>query len=132
MKKTIAAMITTLCFTLPALAEQTPQPAPAKEVQIGVNSVYVPGGFDSNSDAFVVVNGIFPSGCYKWGRAEVSHKDTFNHEVKSIAQVSQGMCIMVMVPFQSEVRLGKFAAGEHTLRFMNGDGTYIERTLKIE
>jgi hypothetical protein len=39
---------------------------------------------------------------------------------------------MVLVPFQKEVRLGKFEAGKHTLRFENGDGTYFEKTLVIE
>lgn len=110
-------------------AQQNPQ---EKEVQIGLSGVYVPGGFDSSSDAFVVVNGIFPNGCYRWSRAEVTNVDDFTHEVKSMAAVSQGMCIMVLVPFQKEVRLGKFPSGNHTLRFANGDGTYFEKNLKVE
>ena len=113
-----------------AAAEQS---APAeKEVQIGINGVYVPGGFDSASDVFVVVNGIFQNGCYKWKRAEVTHGDTYSHQIKSIASVSQGMCLMVLVPFQKEVRLGKFSSGTHTLRFENGDGTYVEKTMIVE
>lgn len=125
-----ALIFTTLVaiFAAPAFAE-TPS---TKEVQIGINSVYVPGGFDSASDVFVVVNGIFPNGCYKWGRAEVTDQDPFHHEIKSIADVTQGMCIMVLVPFQKEVRLGRFASGKHNLRFLNGDGTYIEKALVIE
>ena len=126
--------LTSLFFAMmlsaaPAFAEQT---APTKEVQIGINNVYIPGGFDSNSDVFVVVNGVFPNGCYKWGRADVNHVDSLTHEIKSIAQVSQGMCIMVMMPFQEEIRLGKFAPGKHTLRFVNGDGTFLEKTMDIE
>lgn len=109
------------------------QQAPVeKEVQIGINGVYVPGGFDTASDVFVVVNGIFQNGCYKWKRADVDHKDSFNHEIKSVASVSQGMCLMVLIPFQKEVRLGKFSAGKHTLRFENGDGTYLEKSLIVE
>lgn len=110
-------------------SQQSPQ---EKEVQIGLSGVYVPGGFDSSSDAFVVVNGIFPNGCYRWSRADVSNVNDFTHEIKSVAAVSQGMCIMVLVPFQKEVRLGKFTSGNHTLRFSNGDGTYFEKTLKVE
>ncbi len=107
--------------------------APAeKEIQIGINDVYVPGGFDSNSNVFVVANGIFPNSCYRWKRSEVSNLDTFTHEVKSIASVSQGMCLMVMVPFTKEVSLGKFASGKHLLRFMNGDGTFLEKSISIE
>lgn len=103
-----------------------------REVQIGINGVYVPGGFDSASDVFVVVNGIFQNGCYKWKRADVNHKDGYTHQIKSIASVSEGMCVMVLIPFQKEVRLGKFAPGKHTLRFENGDGTYLEKSMVIE
>lgn len=117
-------------FGMNAFAEQS---APVeKEVQIGINGVYVPGGFDTASDVFVVVNGIFQNGCYKWKRADVDHKDNFSHEIKSVASVSQGMCLMVLIPFQKEVRLGKFSAGKHTLRFENGDGTYLEKSLIVE
>lgn len=105
---------------------------PEKEVQIGVNDAYIPGGFDINSDVYVVTNGIFPNGCYKWKRAEVNHADPYMHEVKSVATVSQGMCLMVLVPFTKEVKLGKFAAGKHTLRFLNGDGTYLEKSMVVE
>ncbi|WP_415063618.1 hypothetical protein, partial [Bdellovibrio sp.] len=103
MSVVLAAMVS---FSFNAFAEQS---APVeKEVQIGISGVYVPGGFDSSSDVFVVVNGIFQNGCYKWKRADVSHQDAFSHEIKSIASVSQGMCLMVLIPFQKEVRLGKF------------------------
>jgi hypothetical protein len=109
------------------------QVAPAeREVQIGISGVYVPGGFDSASDVFVVVNGVFQNGCYKWKRADVVNKDEYNHVVKSVASVSEGMCIMVLIPFQKEVRLGKFAPGKHNLRFENGDGTYLEKSVNIE
>jgi hypothetical protein len=124
----LAAVLVT--FGLNAFADQTS--SADKEVQVGINGVYVPGGFDSSSDTYVVVNGVFQNGCYKWNRAEVENKDTFNHSVKSIASVSQGMCIMVLVPFQKEVRLGKFATGKHNLRFENGDGTYFDKTLVVE
>lgn len=107
------------------------QPA-EKDVKIGITGVYVPGGFDSTSDSYVVVNGIFQNGCYKWKNADVVHKTATEHEITSIASVSQGMCIMVLIPFQKDIHLGQLAAGKHTLRFLNGDGTYLERSLNIE
>lgn len=103
-----------------------------KEVVVGINGAYVPAGFDSASDTYVVVNGIFQNGCYKWKRAEVSNTDTFTHEVRSIASVSQGMCLMVLVPFQKEIRLGQMPSGNHTIRFLNGDGTYLEKSMVVE
>ncbi len=105
---------------------------PPREVVIGLNDVYVPAGFDSEADSYVIVNGIFPNGCYRWSKAEVKSDGPFNHEVKSKALVSQGMCIMVLIPFTKEVRLGKLASGSHKLKFTNGDGTWIEKTLKVE
>ena len=105
---------------------------PPREVVIGLNDVYVPAGFDSEADAYVIVNGILPNGCYRWSGVEVKNDGQFNHEVKSKALVSQGMCIMVLIPFTKEVRLGKLASGEHKLKFVNGDGTWIEKTLKVE
>jgi hypothetical protein len=103
-----------------------------KEVTVGINGAYIPAGFDSASDAYVVVNGVFQNGCYKWKRAEINNKDSFTHEVVSIASVSQGMCLMVLVPFQKEIRMGQMASGNHTIRFLNGDGTYLEKSMIVE
>lgn len=103
-----------------------------RSVQIGISGVFVPGGFDSSTDAYVVVNGVFQNGCYKWNRAEVNNVDDFNHEVKSFATVNQGMCIMVLIPYQKEVRLGHLNTGKHNLKFLNGDGTYLEKQLIVE
>ncbi len=103
-----------------------------KLIQVGISDVFIPAGFDSTSDAYVVASGVFPNGCYRWSHAEVTHKDTNVHEVRSMANVSQGMCIMVLVPFSKAVKLGKFASGKHTLKFLNGDGTYLEKSLTIE
>jgi hypothetical protein len=103
-----------------------------KDVAVGVSDVFVPGGFDSSSDAYVVATGVFPNGCYAWKGASVDHKTAFMHEVKTYATVSEGMCIMVLVPFTKEIALGKMASGKHTLRFLGGDGTYMEKAMAIE
>lgn len=105
---------------------------PTKEVAVSVHDAYVPGGFSSESDAYVVVNGVFPNSCYRWSRAEVRNSAQKVHEIVSMARVTQGMCLMVLVPYTKEVRLGQLERGTHTLRFMNGDGTYFERSLEIE
>jgi hypothetical protein len=105
----------------------------SREVPIGISGAFVPAGFDSNSDSYVVVNGVFQNGCYKWSRAvNLTTKDEYTHEISSMATVTPGMCIMVLIPFQKEISLGKLAAGKHTLRFLNGDGTYLEKSLVIE
>ncbi len=125
------ATIATFSFAMSAAAEQVPVPT-QKEVIVSVTDAYIPGGFDSTSDVFVVVNGIFPNGCYKWSRSNVTHPGQFTHEVRSIASVSQGMCLMVLVPFTKEVHVGQIGAGDHKIRMVNGDGTYLEKDLKVE
>ncbi len=102
-----------------------------REVVVSLSDAYIPGGFDSETDAYVVANGLFPNGCYKWKGAQVKSVGLV-HEVKSTAAVSQGMCIMVLVPFTKEIHLGKLEVGKHTIRFVNGDGTYMEKTMLIE
>lgn len=131
MKSQIAIFLNIVALTF-ALQARATDPVATKDVTISLNDVFVPGGFDSTSDAYVVVNGIFPNGCYKW--KGVSRKDVSNleHEITSVASVSQGMCIQVLVPFTKEVRLGKLDTGKHTLRFLSGDGTFIEKTLAVE
>jgi len=111
---------------------QTATAPTTKDVAIGLNDVYVPGGFDSEADAYVVANGLFPNGCYQWKGASVNNVDSYNHEVQTYATVSQGLCIMVLVPFNKEIRLGKLASGSHNLKFLNGDGTYLQKTMTIE
>ena len=124
----LALLVTVSFGPLTATADQ----APKKEVVIGVSEVYVPGGFSTSTDAYVIVSGMFPNSCYKWARAEVATPKAMFHEVQSIATVSQAMCLMVMVPYSKEVNLGRLESGEHTLRFLNGDGTYFEKTLAVE
>lgn len=101
-------------------------------VAVGFSDAFIPSGFDSNSDTFVVASGLFPNGCYRWKEAEVNHPTPNLHEIRASATVSQGMCLMVLVPFTKEIHLGKLSVGNHAVRLLNGDGTYIEKQLRIE
>lgn len=107
------------------------EPATQEKI-VGINDAYIPSGFDSGSDAYVVISGLFPNGCYRFKEAKVDHVGPALHEVRALATVSQGMCLMVLVPFSKEVQLGKLEAGNHAVRFVNGDGTYWEKHLVIE
>ncbi len=106
--------------------------AEEREVQVGFSDAFIPSGFDSNSDSFVVASGLFPNGCYRWKESDVRHPSTNVHEIRASATVSQGMCLMVLVPFTKEIHLGKLSIGNHAVRLINGDGTYIEKQLNIE
>ena len=121
-----AAMISS--FSMNAYAKD----GDVREKVVGINDVYIPSGFDSGSEAFVVVNGLFPHSCYKLKGVKVDHVGPALHEVTTVADVTEGLCLTVIIPFHREVQLGKLAVGEHQLRFMNGDGTYMEKRLTIE
>lgn len=103
-----------------------------REQVVSISDAFIPSGFDSSSDAFVVINGLFPNGCYRFRDTKVDHIGPALHEVRAYAQVSEGLCIMVLVPFSKEVQLGKLNVGDHSVRFMNGDGTFWEKNLTIE
>ncbi len=113
-------------FTLAATAG-----APNKDAVVAINDAFVPTGFDSHMDAFVIVSGIFPNGCYKWKAANVRHVSAVVHLIESVASVSQGECIMVLIPFSKDVHLGQLQSGNHTLRFVSNDGTFLEKILSI-
>ncbi len=104
------------------------------ESTVAINSAYVPGGFDSEADVYVIVSGIFQNTCYTWKEAKVDQKAQKNIlEIEVRANVVQGTpCMRVLVPFQKEVYIGKMQSGNYTLRFANGDGTFFTEALTID
>lgn len=124
-------------FSILAILTAGMQLAEAKEGEtheqmVSIGDAYIPNGFDSSSDAFVVVNGLFPNSCYRFREAKVEHVGPALHEVRAYATVTEGLCLMVLVPYSKEVQLGKLSAGKHAIRFMNGDGTFWDKSLTIE
>lgn len=101
------------------------------DAYVSIHDVLVPDEPKTTGENYVVVSGMFSNSCYRWKGAEVTNKSDLVHEVRVMATVSETMCLMVLVPFSHEVILGKLAQGQHTLRFMNGDGTYFERTMNV-
>jgi hypothetical protein len=129
MRFTIATLLAgILLLPMANAADQTH----TRQQVVSINDAYIPSGFDSGSDAFVVINGLFPNSCYRYQDAKVDHVGPALHEVRAYAQVTEGICLMVLVPFSKEVQLGKLASGEHTIRFVNGDGTHWEKKMQIE
>lgn len=128
------ALTSTISILVIALGFATAQAETVlvKQVAVGVMDAYIPSGFDSKSDAYVVVNGMFPNSCYSLIEPQVDHKDKNTHEVKTMADVRQSICLRVFVPFTKEISLGKLDAGKHTVRFVSDDGTAFEKNLSVE
>src|SRR3989344_3593533 len=106
MRKLIATclLLSSVSFVNNVIADR---PA-TREVTIAVHDVFVPEVIDRNSDAKVVVSGMFPNSCYRWSRAEVGNRDQMFHEIQAKAIVTiNTMCLMVLVPYTKEVNLGR-------------------------
>jgi hypothetical protein len=103
-----------------------------KEVAVSVTDAFIPSGFDSKAEAYVVVNGLFPNTCYSMSEPIIDHKTAMEHEIQTMAKVKPGICIRVFVPFNKEITLGQLATGKHTVRFLADDGTYFEKSLVVE
>ncbi len=103
-----------------------------RELLVSPISAYVPSGFDSRSESFVVVSGMFPNSCYRIKESKVEHVGPALHEVRTMATVTEGLCLTVMIPYSKEIQLGKLSAGNHEVRFMSGDGTYFSKSIVVE
>jgi hypothetical protein len=99
-----ASFAAALCipFSL-ALANE----AKTREVVVSVSDAYLPSGFDSSYDAYVVVSGLFPNSCYRLKETRTEHIGPALHEVSTYATVTEGLCLMVLLPFNKEASLGK-------------------------
>jgi hypothetical protein len=105
----------------------------AVKKQINVQNVQILSDLNAHSNIEVMVTGMFMNGCYSWNGAEVGAVSEDNViEVKTYASVFQGVCIMAMTMFSERVSLGSLDAGEYTVKFLQGDGTYLMQKLKVE
>lgn len=126
----VMTMVLVLGFgVVPAMADEMP---PDRDVVVGLNEALMPVSGRVGQNIVAVVSGIFPNGCYRWKGVQISQPESDLREVRAVAAVSQGMCIMVLIPFTKEISLGTFTEGEHAVRFVGGDGTFLERKIRIQ
>lgn len=129
----VFVLSTAKSFAIPEL----PIDEPAKvERVMNITNVFVSSRLDRD-DASVFISGQFPNSCYQWSRATVNEfaedKTGENvHVVRAYANVSQGMCLQVITPYTREVELGALTDGQHTIKVLNGDGTYQQLIVDIK
>ncbi|MBX3022459.1 MAG: hypothetical protein KF799_12370 [Bdellovibrionales bacterium] len=102
------------------------------EVPITVTEVAVPSEVNKSTEAYVMMSGQFPNSCYKLSRTEVTHPDTFTHEIIAYAQILDEVCLMKIVDFTFEVELGILLPGEHTVIVQSGDGRVFQNKLLVQ
>ncbi len=130
MKSTIALLF--LLAAQPIFSMSASADPVVRDVGVAVNDVFIPEKVEHGAEAKIILNGMFPNSCYRGARAETKDTSPTTHFIQVRATVTQTMCLMVLVPWTKEVNLGRLPAGAHTLRFVNGDETYFERTLTVE
>lgn len=129
MKKLVTIALIATGFSFSTFAQPSPT---EKEVSAPISEVLIPSELVATQETKVAVSGVFANACYRWKKAEVTHSEDYLHQVRATAVVSQGMCLMVLVPFNKEVNLGILQAGKHTVRFVNDDGTYLEKSFTVK
>jgi hypothetical protein len=107
-----------------ALIEPTERPAPIKRV-------FVPAGFDDNDLAEVVIQGVFPTSCFRLGQSgfEVDQSQNRIEVWASAYEYSAGTCADVQTSFIIPLKVGILKEGSYEIR-LRGDSTTIA-TLKI-
>jgi hypothetical protein len=112
-------MIYTLMVFL-FMAFGTPALASPQKISVDFESIYVPGGFDSNDHVQIVGEGRFESTCYKPAETDASI-DTSKHEIhlSPVAYKYPGLCLQVILPFERVIDIGILSAGTYSI-FSNG------------
>lgn len=80
---------------------------------------------------FIIATGWFSDSCYRWSRFEVSEPSTKVHYVRSYANVAEGLCLMVMVPFRQALAMENLEEGQHTVKFLNDDRVVSELNFTV-
>lgn len=101
------------------------------QVSIPLTTAYIPGGFDSNDRAQLMVEGYFPNTCYRVGPYEKTLKADAN--VISITQTAykyKGPCLMMIVPFSQTVQVGILKANTYAVKDAASDRVLGELPVK--
>ena len=88
-----------------------------EKVAVALTQAYIPGGFDSNDRAEMVIEGYFPNTCYRVGPIEKRvNNATKEVTVSQIAYKYKGTCLMMIVPFTQTVQLGILRADTYNVK----------------
>lgn len=85
-------------------------------VPVASQDVFVPKGFDDNDQIEVVLDGYLPNSCYQLDSVtKTIDEATKTITVQQMARVYPGQCLMALVPFTSEVKVGILSKGDYKI-----------------
>ncbi len=104
--------VLSMAFALAAQADDS-----VEMVEYGYHTSYIPGGFDSNDNAQIVGEGIYPDTCYRPASPMVK-TDPVTREVRvaPYAYHYNGICLKMLVPFDQTLDLGILPAGTFKIK----------------
>ena len=93
-------------------------------VDVSVNHVFAPTGFDDNDQAQVVVDGMFPNSCYQIAPSSFTiDQENWAIKVYPKAEVRDAVCMQVLVPFSQVIDLGVLPKGDWTIQTGDSEHT---------
>ena len=91
-------------------------------VPVSSQEVFVPKGFDDNDQVVVVLDGYLPNSCYQLDSVSQSiDVATKTITLQQMARVYPGQCLMALVPFTTEVKLGILSNGQYKIATNRGN-----------
>lgn len=83
-------------------------------VDVKIQNLFVPYGYDDNDEVVVILDGYLPDTCFKLAGSEVK-RDGDKITITQKAREYSGNCFDVTVPFTTTVKLGVLAKGDYAV-----------------
>ncbi len=126
MKSVIFAgtVFTFLCLFHGGIARADEIPPGGRLVDVHSQSLFIPVGFDDNDETVIVLDGFLPDTCFKVAPAivtrDLEHKRII---VEQQAREFSGVCLDMIVPFTTVIKLGVYPQGDFTVVTNHGEMT---------
>ncbi len=110
-KQSFFAVLTSLLFAAPAMADASPTLEP-----VSFDKIYTPDGFDSNDNVQIVGEGVFSNSCYRHAETKVwVDHEKMTIRLGPVAYKYGGYCLQVILPYDRTVDIGILNAGTYKI-----------------
>lgn len=116
-----------------AVMARNGDPVPYPPISVNVKNVFAPVGFDDNDEVEIVLDGYLPDTCYKLAFSRVTFDESRNvYQVRQYARKPPGICLPMIVPFTTEVRIGPVKAGDYKIESIGAETQSLEVNVAIQ